>query len=239
MAKLNLPTINSGYLSTEALNQAFSDISDAFENTLSRDGTLPNQMEADLDLNGFNIVNSGLSSTDPNSLVSYSQMTEFVSSVAGGIVVQKIQLFIATSGQTVFNLTDFNYAVGSNNLSVYVNGVRAFAGTDYTEADQDTVIFLAGVTLGAEVQFVSNEFLGNTALPAHTHPWSQITGVPVYATRWPDWTEVTGKPTTFPPSSHQHAAGDITSGRLEDARRGVYVQASQPVGAVAGDLWFW
>ena len=38
----------------------------------------------------------------------------------------------------------------------------------------------------------------------HTHPWSQITGAPATATRWPAWTEVTAKPTDFPPSAHNH-----------------------------------
>lgn len=35
-----------------ALNENFVRIAAAFENTLSRDGTEPNQLEADLDLNG-------------------------------------------------------------------------------------------------------------------------------------------------------------------------------------------
>lgn len=32
------------------------------------------------------------------------------------------------------------------------------------------------------------------ALAGHTHNWSQISGVPATATRWPSWGEVTGKP---------------------------------------------
>ena len=33
------------------------------------------------------------------------------------------------------------------------------------------------------------------AAPAsHTHPWSQITGAPAQATRWPTWDEISGKP---------------------------------------------
>lgn len=33
------------------------------------------------------------------------------------------------------------------------------------------------------------------ALAGHTHSWSQISGAPATATRWPSWGEVTGKPT--------------------------------------------
>lgn len=36
----------------------------------------------------------------------------------------------------------------------------------------------------------------------------------------PAWGDVTGKPGTFPPSGHQHGAGDITSGTLAVARGG-------------------
>lgn len=36
-------------------------------------------------------------------------------------------------------------------------------------------------------------------------PWSGVTGKPAYTTRWPAWGEVTGKPGTFPPESHDHS----------------------------------
>lgn len=35
-------------------------------------------------------------------------------------------------------------------------------------------------------------------------------GLPTEATRWPAWNEVTGKPTTFAPSTHTHPWGDLT-----------------------------
>lgn len=239
MPKITLPTVESGYLSTEALNQAFTDIAEAFDNTLSRDGTTPNQMQADLDLNGFAIINPG-GSESGDSLITRSEMEDFVTEVSSGIVLQKQEIQTSGSGQTAFTLTTFTYEPGANNLAVYVNGVRKFSPTDYTETNATTITFLAGQTLGVKVQFVSNEFLGNITLPTHTHPWSQITGAPVFTTRWPDWTEVTGKPTTFTPSTHTHSTADITTGTgLADARRGVWVQASQPTAGRVGELWFW
>lgn len=48
------------------------------------------------------------------------------------------------------------------------------------------------------------------ALAGHTHNWSQISGVPATATRWPSWGEVTGKPETFSPSSHTHDWSQVT-----------------------------
>lgn len=41
------------------LNQNFDRIEEAFENTLSRDGSTPNQMESDIDLNSHDLLNVG------------------------------------------------------------------------------------------------------------------------------------------------------------------------------------
>lgn len=242
MPKVTLPRLGAGgFGSVTLINEALADIETALDNTLSRDGSTPNQMEADLDLNGYTIVNSG-DSDDPNRLVTYQEFVDYIAGAAAGLVIQRIQNITATSGQTVFVLTDFVYDTGSNNLAVYRNGVRQVLGVNYVETDQSTVTFLAGVTLNDVISFVNNDFVGTVELPAHTHTWAQVTGKPDTATRWPDWTEVTGKPTTFAPAAHNQDASTITTGRLADARRGVYVQATQPTGLGAGDagvLWFW
>lgn len=59
MAKISINDIKSGYASTAALNTAFTALETALDNTLSRDGTGPNQMNADLDMNGHYLLNSG------------------------------------------------------------------------------------------------------------------------------------------------------------------------------------
>lgn len=66
----------------------------------------------------------------------------------------------------------------------------------------------------------------------------------------PAWGDVTGKPGTFPPSAHQHGAGDITSGTLAVARGGTgattlqsFLQTLHPISGVTsyistfGDGW--
>ena len=68
MAKLTLNNITSGYASTAALNAAFDAIEVALENTLSRDGTGPNSMQADFDMNGYAILNQRATSGDANFL---------------------------------------------------------------------------------------------------------------------------------------------------------------------------
>lgn len=57
MAKLVLDSLTSGYAAVDKLNTNFTAITTALENTLSRDGTSPNYMNANLDMNGFLILN--------------------------------------------------------------------------------------------------------------------------------------------------------------------------------------
>lgn len=52
-----ITTIASGYYSTSALNVNFENLRDQFDNTLSLDGSTPNAMGADLDLNSNDILN--------------------------------------------------------------------------------------------------------------------------------------------------------------------------------------
>ena len=50
-------TISSGYASNTQLNANFEALRDAFDNTLSIDGSTPNAMNADLDMNSNDIIN--------------------------------------------------------------------------------------------------------------------------------------------------------------------------------------
>lgn len=62
MAKITLPSITSGYATTTQLNNALDSIETEFQNkVLYRNNPVgePNQMEQDLDLNGYSIINAG------------------------------------------------------------------------------------------------------------------------------------------------------------------------------------
>jgi hypothetical protein len=61
-------------------------------------------------------------------------------------------LITATAGQTVFTVPV--YIVGANTLSVFVNGLRVLLGDDYTETDQNTITFTAGLAGGDELEFI-------------------------------------------------------------------------------------
>lgn len=59
LPKLSLSNISSGFRSSNKLNQNFAAISAQLDNTISRDGTAPNQMMAPLDMNSSRIINVG------------------------------------------------------------------------------------------------------------------------------------------------------------------------------------
>jgi hypothetical protein len=56
--KPSITTISSGYASTTTLNANFEALKEAFDNTLSLDGSTPNSMNADLDMNSNDILNA-------------------------------------------------------------------------------------------------------------------------------------------------------------------------------------
>ena len=73
-------------------------------------------------------------------------------SPAAGITLK--ESFLATAGQTVFNLVN-NYAVNTNNIAVYVNGVRQAA---FTETSTTSITMSYPLSLSDEVVFFINEF---------------------------------------------------------------------------------
>jgi hypothetical protein len=80
---------------------------------------------------------------------------------------QEIQT--ATSGQTVFTLTTMQYQVGTNSLSVFVDGVNQYgpgAQYAYTETSSTSVTFVNGLHVGAVVKFTSTQQQGAGAIAA-------------------------------------------------------------------------
>ncbi len=75
MAKLTLTDITSGYGTATKLNANNSAIETAMENTLSRDGTEPNEMNAHLDMNGNEILNVG-APTSGSSAARWADVTD-------------------------------------------------------------------------------------------------------------------------------------------------------------------
>jgi len=77
------------------------------------------------------------------------------------------QLITATAGQTTFTLTAFQYAVGTETLDVYRNGLRLTSGTDYIETNSTTVTLTAPAALSDEFLFQAGTVIrnGNALVP--------------------------------------------------------------------------
>lgn len=156
MAKLTLNTIGSRYGSIDALNDNSNLIEAALENTLSRDGTGPNNMESDLDMDSNNIINlaDGINNTDA---VTVKQLNGGLQGIASGNIVKLREIATATTGQTIFNLSGLTYTPASNNLSVYIQGIKQRLTSAYVETDNNTITFTEAVPVNAVVEFIVND----------------------------------------------------------------------------------
>jgi hypothetical protein len=115
--KPSITTIASGYYSRTALNTNFENLRDKFDNTLSLDGSTPNAMQADLDMNSNDILNAG--EVNVNALT------------IGGVALFPANTQIATTYSTqnyTGNGVTTTYAMGFNpatksNVDAYIDGV--------------------------------------------------------------------------------------------------------------------
>lgn len=93
--------------------------------------------------------------------------------------------------------------------------VATNAGDTAAAPDGAIPIDLFGVESGGEAPVTSvNGATGEVVLDAE-----DVGALPDdYTPPAPTWASVTGKPSTFAPATHTHAAADIDSGTLADAR---------------------
>lgn len=143
MAKLTLNTIGSRYGSIDALNDNFNAIETAIENTFSLDGTSPNALEADLDMNSNDILNAGEVSTD--TLRINGVLVEPTTGVNTGAIFQTYQ-YTATAGQTIFSVAPAIPQLAS--ISVFVNGLSL---SPSELSVNSTNVVLPAMTVGDEI----------------------------------------------------------------------------------------
>lgn len=115
MSKVTLTTVSgTGSIQTFAnnINNNSQAIEEAFDNTLSRDGTSPNEMNANLDMNSYRILNlsDAVSNSEP---VTLSQVSDVIESAIssdperfrGPQGIQGIQGIKGDSGAIALTLT--------------------------------------------------------------------------------------------------------------------------------------
>jgi hypothetical protein len=97
-------------------------------------------------------------------IATYDNVTGINSNFIAFTNQQEIQT--ATAGQTVFNFTTMSYQPATNSLSVFVDGVNQYgpgAQYAYVETDSDTVTFVNGLHVGAEVKFTTSQLNSNAS----------------------------------------------------------------------------
>ena len=154
MAKLTLQNITGSYASVAKLNANFTAIEEALENTLSRDGTTPNALEADIDANSHTFINLP-DAVDITSPITLKQMYAYLNALGAGTVALQRDAATATDGQTVFNL-NLNYIPSTNNIFVFRNGSKLRITSDYVETDTNTITLTVGANEGDEFEFFVN-----------------------------------------------------------------------------------
>ena len=237
MTKLVLPELTGGYLDAALINTAFQQIEDFSDNVVTRDGTAPNAMAAPLDLNSNRIINLA-DGQEAGDAVTVRQLD----GAASGLVRQMVEYQLLPPGTETITFTSLRYTPGANSLALHLDGRRQAPGNQYTETSASTVELPAALGDFTVMLAVTNEYLGTTTVPLTTVLWSQLSGVPSFASRWPTWSEVTDKP-ALASASHTHWAEEIqlnpTGESLTDGVRGIFVQSSEPTATRVGDLWFW
>lgn len=249
MPKFVAPVLTSGFGSVPALNEAFAELEAALENTVSRDGSSPNQMEADLDLNSFKILNVS-AGTQAGDAVNLGQLQE----LASGVIVSRLEQQLATAAQTLVAFTTLSYQPGQNNLAVYKDGVRLFISSGFTETSATSITLTTPCAGGERIVVVTNVSTGTMDdVPAHTHTTADITNLAAYTgldARYFTEAEVTALLAAKAALAGATFTGNVVidadilkknadSGTTVRQPR-VFVQSGDP-GAAAqdGDLWLW
>jgi parallel beta-helix repeat protein len=157
MTKLVLEDLASLANATSAvaqINENSDAIVSAIENTLSRDGTAPNQMEADFDMNSYKILNVA-DPVDDTDGVNKRSVRGMVDEFANDILLEQFvashhsEKFVATASQTTFPLAGTPSSIA--NTYVFDDGVHQIPNEDYTLVDGDTIEFAVGRTVGHEI----------------------------------------------------------------------------------------
>lgn len=211
--KPSVSTVLSGYQGTSTINSNFDNIRNAFDNTLSLDGSTPNAMLSDFDVNSNDIINA-------NNIYANDVLIDGLS--FQGVLSGAYSLLYPGLG---IDFTD--------------NSVMTVAATGTTDGDKgDITVSSGGEVWTINAGAVSYSMLDSTvtsafAAASHTHDDRYFTETEVtsllsgksdtghtHDDRYYTEAEVTSFLSGKANTTHTHAASDITSGTLAIARGG-------------------
>lgn len=152
--KPTITNISSGYTSTTTLNNNFQELRDAFDNTLSLDGSTPNAMLADLDMNSNNILNANEVNTSSLRLNGVLVSPADLSSAGSVMYSNKF----TGDGSTVAYTMSYDPYIKDNTL-VYIDGV--YQNKDGYAVSGTTLTFSEAPPLNSLVEVVVARTLEN------------------------------------------------------------------------------
>jgi hypothetical protein len=145
--KPTITTIASGYYSRNALNTNFEELRDAFDNTLSLDGSTPNAMNADLDMNNNDILNV-------KDLTTNSLRVDGVLVSAGGLSSAGANFYsdnYTGDGTTVAYAMSYEPFI-KDNTQVYIDGV--YQNKDGYSISGTTLTFSEAPPLNSDIEIM-------------------------------------------------------------------------------------
>lgn len=128
--KPSVNTITTGYTSAEALNENFSSLRNAFDNTLSLDGSTPNAMGADFDMNGFSILNANavyVGSVDIVALLAGYRDEALASKIAAGLSEVSAEASAVAAAISEVNAGASETAAGTSELNAATSATQSAA----------------------------------------------------------------------------------------------------------------
>ena len=128
-------------------------------------------------------------------------------SFPGTVAAAKFKGALEGNASTASNASTVN----GHTVNANVPSNAKFTDTNTWRPIQDNLTSTStSESLSANQGRVLKGLVDGKANSSHTHSWSQISGAPATATRWPSWGEVTGKPGSFTPNSHTHDWSQVT-----------------------------
>jgi hypothetical protein len=138
MAKLTLTDITSTYQAVTAINDNNALIEAALENTLSRDGTVPNTMSASLDMNSNTILNLPTASTSTEPV----RLDQLLAAQEASLLGMPANLVTIVDGGGFYVATSVEGALGE--LFVKLAGVATGEGASLIGVEDVAANFAAG-----------------------------------------------------------------------------------------------
>ena len=164
--KPSISTISSGYYSRQALNNNFENLRDAFDNTLSLDGSTPNAMQADLDMNNNDILNAQEISTNGLRIDGVLIGSSDIAAAGASLYSDSY----TGDGSTVAYTMSYQPFI-KDNTQVYIDGV--YQAKDGYSISGTTLTFSEAPPLNSDIEIVVARNLDFSATDASNVGYTQ------------------------------------------------------------------